>query len=181
MAVDTTPAIAATLPGPPGRPITGNLNEFVADRLTYLRELAAHYVSGQLKLAPEHSEERVLDVMGKAGRRHLTRFKEAFDRLSREAGKKQFLTYYLLAAHPGCTDDDMRRLAEFARRELRLRPEQVQIFTPTPSTWSAVMYWTGVDPFSGKKLFVERTVRGKQRQKDLATGDAGEVRRRRKA
>jgi len=119
--------------------------------------------------------------MGKAGRRHLTRFKEAFDRLSREAGKKQFLTYYLLAAHPGCTDDDMRRLAEFARRELRLRPEQIQIFTPTPSTWSAVMYWTGVDPFSGKKLFVERTVRGKQRQKDLATGDAGEVRRRRKA
>ncbi|MDX9820489.1 MAG: YgiQ family radical SAM protein [Syntrophales bacterium] len=149
--------------------------------LTYLRELAAHHVSGQLKLAPEHSEERVLDVMGKAGRRHLTRFKEAFDRLSREAGKKQFLTYYLLAAHPGCTDDDMRRLAEFARRELRLRPEQIQIFTPTPSTWSAVMYWTGVDPFSGKKLFVERTVRGKQRQKDLATGEAGEVRSGRKA
>ncbi len=147
--------------------------------LPYLRELTSHHVSGQLKLAPEHSEENVLNCMGKTGRRHLTAFKEAFDRLGREAGRKQFLTYYLLAAHPGCTDDDMQRLAEFARRELRLKPEQVQIFTPTPSTWSTVMYRTGVDPFSGRKLFVEKTVRGKQRQKDLATG-AGKQERRRK-
>ncbi len=148
--------------------------------LAYLGELAAHHVSGQLKLAPEHSEQGVLDVMGKAGRRHLADFKEAFDRLSRKAGKKQFLTYYLLAAHPGCTDEDMQRLGEFARRELHLAPEQVQIFTPTPSTWSTVMYRTGVDPFSGRRLFVEKTARGKQRQKDLATGDGRRERRKKK-
>ena len=146
--------------------------------LSYLRELTAHHVSGQLKLAPEHSEERVLELMGKAGRRHLTEFKDAFDRLSREAGRRQFLTYYLMAAHPGCADEDMRKLAEFSRRELHLRPEQVQIFTPTPSTWSSVMYRTGVDPFSGRKLFVEKTDRGRQRQKNIVAESPGKTSRR---
>jgi radical SAM superfamily enzyme YgiQ (UPF0313 family) len=78
-----------------------------------------------------------------------------------------FLTYYFMAAYPGCDEAGMRRLRTFAERTLRVVPEQVQIFTPTPSTWASVMYHTGVDPFTGEPLFVERTIRGKVKQKKL--------------
>ena len=85
--------------------------------------------------------------------------------LNRLLGKKQFLTYYLIAAHPGCSEQDMKDLKEFALEELRLLPEQVQIFTPTPSTWSTCMYWTETNPFSGKPCFVEKDPNRKERQK----------------
>ena len=133
----------------------------------YIDELAACHVSGQLKLAPEHSEKRVLDAMGKPGTAALLEFKKAFDAACARHGLKQFLTYYFIAAHPGCTDDDMLRLKRFATEHLRLAPEQVQIFTPTPSTWSTAMYYTGLDPFTRKPLRVERGLRAKQGQKDL--------------
>ena len=115
----------------------------------YIEELARHHVSGQLKLAPEHVTPFVLRLMGKPGTAPLLEFKEQFEAASRGAGKKQFLTYYFIAAHPGCTDDDMRELKRFATQRLRLVPEQVQVFTPTPSTWSTAMYYTGLDPFTG--------------------------------
>ncbi len=103
----------------------------------FTEELVAHHVSGQLKVAPEHSQPQVLERMGKPGVDGLLDFKRDFDRISREAGKKQFLTYYIIAAHPGCSEKDMRELKRFVSRELHLSPEQVQLFIPLPSTYSS--------------------------------------------
>ena len=133
----------------------------------YLNQLARHHVSGQLKLAPEHSVDHVLKRMGKPGVGSLLEFRRRFLAASQTAGKKQFLTYYMIAAHPGCQESDMRQAKEFVSDRLKLNPEQVQIFTPLPSSWSAVMYLTGKDPFTGDKIFVERDPRRKQAQKDI--------------
>lgn len=143
----------------------------------YLQEVVEHHVSGQMKLAPEHSEKGVLQAMGKPGTDPLLRFKAIFDRMTRKAGKPQFLTYYLIAAHPGCTEEDMRRLKRFAGEKLKMSPEQVQVFVPAPSTYSSAMYHTGIDPFTGKAIFVERDARNKQRQKDIVTAKPGDPRR----
>jgi uncharacterized radical SAM protein YgiQ len=136
---------------------------------TYLREVVAQHVSGQMKVAPEHTEDGVLKHMGKPGNASLLEFKRRFDSLNREAGKRQFLTYYLIAAHPGCTEADMQRLRAFTSQKLQIHPEQVQIFTPTPSTYSSLMYYTEVDPFSGNPIFVEKDSRHKERQKEIIT------------
>ena len=133
----------------------------------YLKELTGHHVSGQLKVAPEHSQEGVLARMGKPGHASLLEFKRQFDELSEEAGLRQYLTYYLIAAHPGCTDADMRALKAFTSRELHISPEQVQIFTPLPSTYSELMYYTESDPFTGEKLFVEKDMGKKEKQKRI--------------
>jgi uncharacterized radical SAM protein YgiQ len=133
----------------------------------YLKQIIRHHVSGQIKLAPEHSETHVLEKMGKSGWKALLTFRELFFDLTKEEEKNLFLTYYLIAAHPGCTDDDMTRLRSFALRDLKLLPEQVQVFTPTPSTYSTLMYWTERDPFTGEPCFVEKTYRGRARQKDI--------------
>jgi len=105
--------------------------------------------------------------MGKPGVDGLLEFKRDFDRLSREAGKKQYLTYYLIAAHPGCSEEDMRELKRFVSRELHLSPEQVQLFIPLPSTYSALMYATGLDPFTLKPVFVEKDPALRERQKSI--------------
>lgn len=133
----------------------------------YLEEIVEHHVSGQLKVAPEHTEGPVLARMGKPGQAELLRFKKMFDDLSAKKHKDQYLTYYLIAAHPGCTEADMRRLKQFASQELHISPEQVQIFTPTPSTYSSVMYYTGLDPFSRQPLFVEKDTARRERQKAI--------------
>ncbi len=133
----------------------------------YLAEIVEHHVSGQLKVAPEHTEDSVLAKMGKPGKYTLMAFKDAFDEMSRQAGKKQFLTYYMIAAHPGCTEQDMRQLKRFVSKTLKLNPEQVQVFTPTPSTYSALMYYTEMDPFTHRPIFVEKDLRRKERQKDI--------------
>lgn len=147
----------------------------LADRengLNYLRRLVRHHISGQMKVAPEHCQEGVLDCMGKSGRDSLLEFRQLFNRLTAEEGLPQFLTYYIIAAHPGCGQRDMEELKNFAGRELKVLPRQVQIFTPTPSTWSTLMYWTGENPFTGKACFVEKDVRAKERQKAVLTGSA---------
>ncbi|MBU8870944.1 MAG: YgiQ family radical SAM protein [Gemmatimonadales bacterium] len=133
----------------------------------YLKQLAGHHVSGQLKLAPEHSVDHVLKRMGKPGVGSLVEFRRRFLEASRVAGRKQFLTYYMIAAHPGCRENDMRQAKDFVSERLKLNPEQVQIFTPLPSSWSAVMYLTGKDPFTGEEIFVERDPGRKQAQKDI--------------
>jgi len=133
----------------------------------YLREVIRHHVSGQMKVAPEHVEGHVLRRMGKPGIKPLLAFRNLFYRLTKAARKKQFLTYYLIAAHPGCTERDMRRLKRFASRELKINPEQVQIFTPTPSTYSSLMYATEMDPWTGEGIFVEKDPAGKERQKKV--------------
>jgi len=139
----------------------------------YLREITRHHVSGQLKVAPEHSEDAVLSAMGKPGHADLLAFKRKFDQYSSEAGKEQYRTYYLIAAHPGCTDTDMRRLKQFTSRELHISPEQVQLFTPLPSTYSALMYYTGLDPFTREPFFVEKDAGRRERQKRIVTRKPG--------
>ena len=145
----------------------------LADRsngVNYLRELIRHHVSGQMKIAPEHSEKKVLTLMGKPGSDILLAFRELFQRLNEREGRRQYLTYYMIAAHPGCTGEDMVRLRRFCSDSLRLLPRQVQVFTPTPSTYSTLMYRTGRDPFSGEPCFVEQSVAGREKQKQVLTG-----------
>jgi uncharacterized radical SAM protein YgiQ len=136
----------------------------------YMQELVKHHISGQLKVAPEHASSGVLKLMGKPQAKSLTRFKELFEKMNKASGQKQFLTYYFIAAHPGCTEEDMRELKSYASRELKINPQQIQIFTPLPSTYSALMYFTGIDPATGKKIFVEKDNGKKQRQKDIVVG-----------
>jgi uncharacterized radical SAM protein YgiQ len=148
----------------------------------YLQTLLQYHVSGQLKIAPEHVAEEVLKAMGKPGPGSLEAFLELFRQVDAELAAKAFLTYYLMAAHPGCTLAHMQALRKFALRKLRLLPEQVQIFTPTPSTYSTLMYHTRKDPFTGTCLFVERNSRRKQAQKEtvLKRADPGRRRKNRK-
>ena len=146
----------------------------LADRkngLNYLREVIRHHVSGQLKIAPEHTEDHVLARMGKPGADSLLRFRELFMDLNEKEGRQQFLTYYLIAAYPGCTLSDMHHLRAFCLEHLRLLPRQVQIFTPTPSTYATLMYWTGRDPWTGEACFVEKTAAGRDRQKQVLAVD----------
>jgi len=133
----------------------------------YLRELIKHHISGQLKIAPEHIEDNVLEKMGKPDQGYLKKFKDKFFQINKELKKKQFLTYYLIAAHPGCKEEDMQRLKKFTSQELKINPEQVQIFTPLPSTYSTLMYYTERDPFTGKSIFVEKNLKKKERQKEI--------------
>lgn len=133
----------------------------------YFKEVVEHHVSGQMKIAPEHTEDSVLKKMRKPGTTLLLQFKELFDRMTRSAGKEQFLTYYLIAAHPGCTISDMVKLKQFTSEKLKINPEQVQIFCPEPSTYSSLMYYTGMDPFTGKQIFVEKNPQNKEWQKNI--------------
>ncbi len=133
----------------------------------YLDELLRHHVSGQLKIAPEHIDDTLLRRMGKPDRQSLEAFIRQFDLTNRRIPQRRFLTYYFMAAFPGCSEQEMVRLRIFAERTLGLVPEQVQIFTPTPSTYATVMYHTGIDPFTGEDLFVEKNLRAKAKQKAL--------------
>ena len=135
----------------------------------YLEELVGHHISGQMKIAPEHSVQKVLDAMAKANISTLPRFRDTFFTLTCQKNKEQYLTYYFIAAHPGCTESDMKKLKSFIKKHLKLTPEQVQIFTPTPSTYSSLMYYTERNPFTGEKIFVEKSMEGKKRQKDIIT------------
>ncbi len=140
---------------------------------TYMKTIVSHHVSGQLKVAPEHTEAHVLARMGKPGKASLVKFKALFDELSLQAHKDQYLTYYLIAAHPGCSEADMQRLKTFAARELHISPEEVQVFTPLPSTYSSLMYYTGLDPFTRQPLFVEKDAARRERQKQIVVDKPG--------
>jgi len=140
--------------------------------LAYLREVIRHHVSGQMKIAPEHCQPEVLAAMGKPGTESLLLFRQLFNKLTREEGLEQFLTYYLIAGHPGCTLEAMEELRTFASRKLNLLPRQVQLFTPAPSTWSTLMYWTETNPFTHTPCFVEKTEAGRERQKAALIGPA---------
>ncbi|MBN2535865.1 MAG: YgiQ family radical SAM protein [Spirochaetales bacterium] len=133
----------------------------------YLGHILAHHTSGQLKIAPEHCSLHICKLMGKPGSDVLLEFKKLFDEEQGRLKSRQFLTYYFIAAHPGCTMKDMEELRGFVSTYLKIKPEQVQVFTPVPSTWSTVMYYTGVDPFTGKAVFTERDVRKKEKQKRI--------------
>lgn len=111
----------------------------------YVKELVQHHVGGYLKIAPEHSEENVLSKMMKPGMGAYDKFKEMFERFSKEAGKEQYLIPYFIAAHPGTTDEDMLNLALWLKRN-SFRLDQVQTFTPTPMAMATAMYYSGKNP-----------------------------------
>jgi uncharacterized radical SAM protein YgiQ len=140
---------------------------------SYLKEMVKHHISGQMKIAPEHTQQHVLELMGKPGKETLIDFKKMYDKLNKEEGKNQFLTYYLIAAHPGCEEKDMHELKRFTTDELKMNPEQAQVFTPTPSTYSAVMYYTEMDPKTRKKIFVEKDTFRKEKQKKIVVQKDG--------
>ncbi|MFH0999133.1 MAG: YgiQ family radical SAM protein [Pseudomonadota bacterium] len=133
----------------------------------YLTDVVHHHTSGQMKIAPEHTEADVLDLMGKPATACLIEFKRLFDAVCQTSGKQLYLTYYFMAAHPGCTEAHMSRLKTFVSRRLHLIPEQIQVFTPTPSTISTLIYHTGVHPVSGAPVFCEKQVRKKEKQKQM--------------
>lgn len=111
----------------------------------YVKELVQHHVGGYLKIAPEHSEENVLSKMMKPGMGAYDEFKAMFEKFSAEAGKKQYLIPYFIAAHPGTTDDDMLNLALWLKK-YDFKLDQVQTFTPTPMAMATAMYHSGKNP-----------------------------------
>lgn len=135
--------------------------------LAYFKQIVSHHTSGQLKVAPEHADPYVLKMMGKPSVGSLLKFKKMFETLTYEAGKDQYLTYYLIAAYPGSSDREMKQLKDFVTNKLHLTPEQVQVFTPTPSTYASVMYYTEKDPFTGETIFVEKNTVNKIVQKEI--------------
>ncbi|MCI8648684.1 MAG: YgiQ family radical SAM protein [Anaerotruncus sp.] len=133
---------------------------------TFLRELVAHHVSGQLKVAPEHCSARVLDCMGKPHIEVYERFAQRFKRLTKEVGKEQYLVPYLISSHPGSTLRDAINLAVFLKRN-HIRPEQVQDFYPTPGTVSTCMFYTGLNPYTLKEVYVPTNQEDKWLQRSL--------------
>lgn len=133
---------------------------------TFFKELVEHHVSGQLKVAPEHISDAVLSKMGKPENKVYERFVKKYYQINDSLGKKQFLVPYLMSSHPGSTLKEAIELAEYLR-DLGYMPEQVQDFYPTPSTISAVMYYTGIDPRSGEKVYVCKNPHEKAMQRAL--------------
>ena len=133
---------------------------------TFFRELVEHHVSGQLKVAPEHISDAVLAKLGKPKKQVYERFVKKYDKINEQLGKKQFLVPYLMSSHPGSTLKEAIELAEYLR-DLGYMPEQVQDFYPTPSTVSTIMYYTGIDPRNGKKVYVCRNPHEKAMQRAL--------------
>lgn len=133
---------------------------------TFLRELCDHHVSGQLKVAPEHISNEVLEKMGKPPVEVYKRFTKAYKDMNQTLGKKQYLVPYLMSSHPGSTLKEAVELAEFLR-DLGYMPEQVQDFYPTPSTISTCMYYTGLDPKTLQPVYVAVNLHEKAMQRAL--------------
>ncbi len=133
---------------------------------TFFQKLVRDHVSGQLKVAPEHCAPNVLSHMGKPDVAVYDRFRKRFGEITEACGKKQFLVPYLMSSHPGSTLDDAIELALYTKR-IGLAPEQVQDFYPTPGTASTVMYYTGFDPFSMKKIYTPTDYHEKKLQRAL--------------
>lgn len=133
---------------------------------TFFRELVQYHVSGQLKVAPEHCAAGVLDCMGKPHIEAYKEFQKRFYRYTKAVSKEQYLVPYLMSSHPGSTLKDAVELALFLKAE-HIRPEQVQDFYPTPGTISTCMFYTGLDPYTMKVVYVPRTDREKAMQRAL--------------
>lgn len=130
----------------------------------YFQELVTKHVSGWFKVAPEHTEDKVLSLMNKPSFKLFERLKVEFEKSMKKAGLKEQIVPYFISSHPGCTKDDMKALA--SHKALKgVNTEQVQSITPTPLTRSSVMYYTGLDPQTLKPIFVERRLSGQKEQK----------------
>jgi uncharacterized radical SAM protein YgiQ len=155
---------------------TGIRMDLALKEPAFIKALAFQYTSGHLKIAPEHIVPEVLMKMRKPADNHFESFLRLHRKLSREAARKQYVLPYLMAAHPGCRLEDMVELALFMKKH-RIIVEQCQIFTPTPGTTATAMYATGIDPFSGDKVFVEKDPHRKRLQKALILYHLPEQRR----
>jgi uncharacterized radical SAM protein YgiQ len=133
---------------------------------TFLRELCEYHVSGQLKVAPEHISNAVLEKLGKPRVEVYNRFVDAYRNMNRRIGKEQYLVPYLMSSHPGSTLKEAVELAEYLR-DHNLSPEQVQDFYPTPSTISTCMYYTGLDPRTMEPVYVATNPHEKAMQRAL--------------
>ena len=133
---------------------------------TFLRELIEHHVSGQLKVAPEHVSDRVLQYMNKPPHAVYERFVQKFEAINKSLGKRQYLVPYLISSHPGCGIHDAIALAQYLK-EKNYRPEQVQDFYPTPGTASTCMYHTGLNPATMQPVYVAKTREEKAMQRAL--------------
>ena len=133
---------------------------------SFFRELVKHHISGQLKVAPEHISDPVLNLMGKPKNAVYEKFLEKYYTLNRQLQKKQFVVPYLMSSHPGSTLKEAVELAEYLHKN-HLTPEQVSDFYPTPSTISTVMYYTGVDPRTMEKVYVTTNPHEKAMQRAL--------------
>lgn len=132
----------------------------------FLNELIKYHVSGQLKVAPEHISERVLDYMQKPAGKTYNSFRKKFFDINEKLGLKQYLIPYLMSSHPGCELDDAIELAEFLR-DTHYQPEQVQDFYPTPGTLSTAMYYTGLNPLDMKPVYIPKDRHEKAMQRAL--------------
>lgn len=132
----------------------------------FLKELVEHHVSGQLKVAPEHISENVLDYMQKPAGKTYSKFSKKFFELNEKLGKKQFLVPYLMSSHPGATLDDAIQLAEYLR-DIHYQPEQVQDFYPTPGTLSTTMFYTGLNPITMEEVYTPKSKTEKAMQRAL--------------
>lgn len=169
---------ARSLPGVKKIFVTSDLRYDIigGDRMhgmNYLRELAQHHTAGQLEIAPEHSENHILAKMGKPGKEALQRFQKKCQTLNQENGQQTTLSYAIIAAYPGCTEKDMQKLKQTIEQGPNNAPLQAQIFTPIPSTYASLMYYTELDPItplqgaSRQPLFVEKDHARKERQKQI--------------
>ena len=130
----------------------------------YTRELIEKHVSGRLKVAPEHTSDRVLSVMRKPSFNQFYEFKKIFDRINREAGLRQQIIPYFISSHPGCTEEDMAELAALTK-DLDFQLEQVQDFTPTPMTVATEIFYSGVHPYTLEPMFTAKSQTEKLRQR----------------
>jgi uncharacterized radical SAM protein YgiQ len=133
---------------------------------TYMRELAQHHVGGLLKVAPEHTDPEVLDLMKKPGKEDFLAFDREFQRASKQADKQQYLVPYYIASHPGSSLDSMIELAVFLKQN-GYEPDQVQDFIPSPIDIATCMYHTGLDPFTKRPVHVARHLRDRKLQRAL--------------
>lgn len=132
----------------------------------FLQELVKHHISGQLRVAPEHVSDKVLHYMGKPSHQVYEKFLKAYEKENAKTGQKQYAVPYFMSSHPGCTVKDAVKLAEYVR-DLGFTPEQVQDFYPTPSTLSTCMYYTGIHPLTGEKVYVPKDPHEKAIQRAL--------------
>ena len=133
---------------------------------TFLNELVKYHISGQLRVAPEHVSDEVLKFMGKPRHEVYEGFLKEYEKANARTGKQQYAVPYFMSSHPGCTMKEAVKLAEYVR-DLGFTPEQVQDFYPTPSTLSTCMYYTGIHPLTGEKVYVPKNPHEKAIQRAL--------------